>query len=337
MLAHIDQSPSPHGHYGQIEFYKMPSGFSVAIKTMTVHSNYDIFLHEFEMLKQFRQNEEYPYLILPGNASSSITPSKTTFKIDYSDPKNPKTIPFCNKTETEITAAFLKEASGSPVTLPFSVNLDPSNPFIAMQRIDSTLFNYMTIENTELMRGLFLQLANKIKEVHKKKIIHRDLKPENILVHSKNGSLNVYIADFGLAIHENNHHSGNNLIGTVLYMPLRLGAKLVSTYYHDYYSFAAIITYYIHNDLFKEMLTLKEPTHCQLNDKIDSYFQNQLSEIENILKCLLRTDLHALDELKDCFENLIVLLGKENSLVKKTQSCKIKTDLTNQAGRAQYE
>ena len=150
-------------------------------------------------------------------------------------------------------------------------------------------------------------------------------------------ALSVYIGDFGLAIHENKKEYTNKFAGTTIYKPLGNDGAISSTYYHDYYSFAAIITYYIHNDLFKEMLTLKEPTHCQLNNKIDSYFQNQLSEIENILKCLLRTDLHALDELKDCFENLIVLLGKENSLVKKTQSCKIKTDLTNQAGRAQYE
>jgi len=78
------------------------------------------------------------------------------------------------------------------------------------------LFNSTEISNSE-KKSLFIQLIKALNIAHSQSIIHRDIKPENILV---NDSLELKIADFGLAIQkdENLMTSKSSIVGTPAYM-----------------------------------------------------------------------------------------------------------------------
>ena len=66
-------------------------------------------------------------------------------------------------------------------------------------------------------KSLFIQLLKGLNAAHSANIIHRDIKPENILV---NKSLKLKIADFGLAIEEDENLLTNksSIVGTPAYM-----------------------------------------------------------------------------------------------------------------------
>ena len=150
-------------------------------------------------------------------------------------------------------------------------------------------------------------------------------------------ALSVYIGDFGLAIHENKKEYTNKFAGTTIYKPLRCNGAMSSTYQHDYYSFAAIIAYYIHDELFYKISNLDKNDKPSLISTFDSYFKHTTNEIEKNIRCLLRTVSHSLPTLKECFNNLIIQLGMTNSLVKKNKACQNTTNQSIPQETSTYE
>lgn len=67
-------------------------------------------------------------------------------------------------------------------------------------------------------RNIFRQLLGALQYLHKNSIVHRDIKPENILLSSKD-SLDIRLADFGLAKIIGDSSSTSTLAGTPSYIP----------------------------------------------------------------------------------------------------------------------
>jgi serine/threonine protein kinase len=62
---------------------------------------------------------------------------------------------------------------------------------------------------------LVAAVAEALHYAHRKGLVHRDIKPGNIVVDSTG---KPYVADFGLALKEENIGKGSQFLGTVLYM-----------------------------------------------------------------------------------------------------------------------
>lgn len=63
---------------------------------------------------------------------------------------------------------------------------------------------------------LIATVAKALQYAHEKRLIHRDIKPANILIDGKSGT--PYVADFGLAIREDEYLKQQTLAGTPAYM-----------------------------------------------------------------------------------------------------------------------
>jgi serine/threonine protein kinase/formylglycine-generating enzyme required for sulfatase activity len=67
----------------------------------------------------------------------------------------------------------------------------------------------------ERIASLIAQVADALQQTHQRGLVHRDIKPTNILV-DRNG--HPYLADFGLALREENFEQQIRIIGTPAYM-----------------------------------------------------------------------------------------------------------------------
>lgn len=92
-------------------------------------------------------------------------------------------------------------------------------PFVALAYIEGTSLEEilrlpaMSIEQAARMMS---RIAEAVAEAHRQGFVHRDLKPANILL---DGQGNPYVADFGLAIHEDVQRSkAGEIAGTISYM-----------------------------------------------------------------------------------------------------------------------
>ncbi len=63
---------------------------------------------------------------------------------------------------------------------------------------------------------LVATIARALDHAHRKRLIHRDVKPANILIEEESGT--PYLADFGLAISEEDYLGENKIAGTPAYM-----------------------------------------------------------------------------------------------------------------------
>ena len=63
---------------------------------------------------------------------------------------------------------------------------------------------------------LLATIAQGLQHAHERRIIHRDIKPGNILIEDSTGT--AYVADFGLAIREEDYLQENRIVGTPAYM-----------------------------------------------------------------------------------------------------------------------
>ncbi len=70
--------------------------------------------------------------------------------------------------------------------------------------------------NHDEIAGLLAAVARALHHAHEKRLIHRDVKPANILIEERTGT--PYVADFGLAIREEDHLRDINVSGTPAYM-----------------------------------------------------------------------------------------------------------------------
>jgi formylglycine-generating enzyme required for sulfatase activity/tRNA A-37 threonylcarbamoyl transferase component Bud32/tetratricopeptide (TPR) repeat protein len=64
--------------------------------------------------------------------------------------------------------------------------------------------------------GLLVKIAQALHHAHDRKLIHRDIKPANILIEDSTGT--PYVADFGLAIREDEYLKDGQVAGTPAYM-----------------------------------------------------------------------------------------------------------------------
>jgi eukaryotic-like serine/threonine-protein kinase len=99
--------------------------------------------------------------------------------------------------------------------------------------------------------GIIVQVLKALQHAHELSIVHRDIKPANLLLSRKGGTLNVKLADFGLA--KNYEYAGlsqlssaGDIRGTVAYMPPEIivdcrGARPIS----DIYSVGATLYYFL--------------------------------------------------------------------------------------------
>lgn len=130
-----------------------------------------------------------------------------------------------------------------------------------------------------------IQLINCIENLHNIGIIHRDLKPDNLLIGLGQNRKNIYLIDFGLAIHYvdlNGKHkpitTGKNLTGTIRYASLNVQDGIEGSRRDDLESLGYIFIYCLKGSLPWQVTTS--------NNKDESY--------ESIRKLKRETDLFTL-------------------------------------------
>jgi eukaryotic-like serine/threonine-protein kinase len=109
------------------------------------------------------------------------------------------------------------------------------------QRLDGTPWN------PRRAAELIEQLARTVSFAHSRGVVHRDLKPNNLLIAGEDGSLEVKIADFGLAKvfrdQGSDHTHSGTLLGTPSYMAPEQAAGRISAVgpASDVYALGAIL------------------------------------------------------------------------------------------------
>jgi serine/threonine protein kinase len=82
--------------------------------------------------------------------------------------------------------------------------------------------------------------TNNLAYLHRNRIIHRDIKPENILLKSKE-SIQIKIADFGLACYADVANGISNIAGTPLFMAPEIVQKLGYNHSCDIWSIGIML------------------------------------------------------------------------------------------------
>ena len=82
----------------------------------------------------------------------------------------------------------------------------------------STLGKYLTLKHLSLQDRirLLIPVARALHHAHERGLVHRDIKPDNILIQESDGC--PFVADFGLAIREEDYREQSKLAGTPAYM-----------------------------------------------------------------------------------------------------------------------
>jgi len=160
------------------------------------------------------------------------------------------------------------------------------------------------LPDQEEFKKIFIQILSGLQYAHQQKIIHRDLKPENILIDQ---NLNIKIADFGLALSENEVQvtQQESIVGTPGYMsPEQIRGEILDNR-TDIFSFGIIayelltginpfigkdVASTINNILFIEFEKISEPlkNHPEELKKIilkclEKKKENRFNSVEEIL------------------------------------------------------
>lgn len=158
--------------------------------------------------------------------------------------------------------------------------------FFESNNLRKTIKDYKL--NPDDKKKILCQILKGISYAHEKGIIHRDLKPENILADS---FLNIKIADFGLAVIQNDNSVTNqySIVGTPGYMSPEQIRGEVLTHHSDLFSIGIVAL---------ELYSGKNPfVGKDINETINNIFaseevnlldKNIPEEIADIIRKLLK-------------------------------------------------
>ncbi|MFM7862829.1 MAG: serine/threonine-protein kinase, partial [Planctomycetaceae bacterium] len=123
-------------------------------------------------------------------------------------------------------ADYLREARtlawlDHPAILPvYDVGRTADGRLYAVSRfIDGTTLTGLLMQQRptlDAVARILIPVAESLAFAHERKIIHRDVKPDNILVETASGR--PFLADFGLAIREQDYRERPGLAGTPAWM-----------------------------------------------------------------------------------------------------------------------
>ncbi len=157
-----------------------------------------------------------------------------------------------------------------------------------------TLFDLISKRQLEFdeIAKLLATIAQALHYAHEQRLIHRDIKPENILIEERTKT--PYVADFGLAIREEDYLKDRRLAGTPAYMsPEQVrgeGHRLDGR--SDIFAVGVMLYQMLtgkrpfnapgHNALFEQILTLDPPAPSELRSDVPQ-------ELQRIcIKCLAK-------------------------------------------------
>jgi serine/threonine protein kinase len=126
--------------------------------------------------------------------------------------------------------------------------------------------------------SLFSCIAHAIDSIHAQGIIHRDLKPENIVLGRKDGSLDPYLTDFGIArvLAGTQSFYTQNVTGTFRYMsPEAWDPGMKKTAAVDIYAFGIMLY---------EALEGKVPFNAEYPAIINQHVQGEIPQPERTLR-----------------------------------------------------
>ncbi len=102
-------------------------------------------------------------------------------------------------------------------------------PFIALRWVDGATLREVSPDlSLEQHVEIFRQVAEGLDAAHAQGLVHRDVKPSNVLVERRDGALQAWVSDFGIAaVGQSAQAEGaGHLVGTVAYMaPERLDPR----------------------------------------------------------------------------------------------------------------
>ncbi len=170
---------------------------------------------------------------------------------------------------------------------------------------------------------IIVQLMRGLQFAHQQGIVHRDLKPENILI---NDELQLKIADFGLALLENDGQNteATALIGTPAYMsPEQIRGALL-TRHSDYFNLGIIVfelytgeNPFLGRDVAQTINNILNFEFEQIKPAVEKLPQN----VQKLLKGLLQRDAqNRFSDLQQAFEvfNATESLQQETAQSKRT-------------------
>ena len=159
-----------------------------------------------------------------------------------------------------------------------------------------------------VIRSIFRELCNGIKEIHSKKVIHRDLKPENIFI---SDDYRIKIGDFGISKILDGTSYAKTMAGTLLYMAPEIVKGVKYTNKIDIWSLGCIL--YEICTLKKcfdanNILNLAKKIISGVHGKIDLNFYNE--NLQNIIDLLLKVE----DKQRPNVEEVYKLITKKITL-----------------------